>query len=161
MPALGRGELIRPFSLRSPQGDEVHTDEFHGRFNLVLVFAEELERPSLQALLQSYARVQEAFREQEAGVLFVLRRVASEGEPRAGDVSAVSVLIDREGETHELYDISDDPAVYVTDRWGEVYAVYPEPRSLPGPETVLKDLEFINHQCPECFPPEWPQQGAA
>ncbi|HSB75204.1 MAG TPA: hypothetical protein VLC12_06095, partial [Terriglobales bacterium] len=49
-------------------------------------------------------------------------------------------------------------AVYITDRFGQVFAAFRtglgEPA--PGVDDILGWLEFINRQCPECFPPEWP-----
>jgi hypothetical protein len=48
-------------------------------------------------------------------------------------------------------------ALYVTDPYGEVFAAW---RTLAGDasptaQEILDWLEFINRQCPECFPPEW------
>ena len=78
---------------------------------------------------------------------------------------SILVLHDR---THSAYLLSgalDEegkflPLVYLTDRFGEIVSSY----SLPGHimprnlDEVLGTLEFLNHQCPECEPPEWPRQ---
>lgn len=52
----------------------------------------------------------------------------------------------------------DEAAVYVTDRFGEVFAAYrtSDCQTLPTVADILKWLEFINAQCPECEVPEWP-----
>jgi len=52
----------------------------------------------------------------------------------------------------------DAAAVYVTDRFAEVFGAYrtSEGQPLPGIADILNWLEFINAQCPECEPPEWP-----
>lgn len=49
-------------------------------------------------------------------------------------------------------------AVYVTDRFGEIFAAYNagQASSLPSPAEILRWVEFINIQCPECGPLEWP-----
>jgi hypothetical protein len=49
-------------------------------------------------------------------------------------------------------------AVYITDRFGEVFAVFreSEKQAMPSVEEILGWLEFVNSQCPECSPPEWP-----
>jgi len=48
--------------------------------------------------------------------------------------------------------------VYITDQFGEVFAVYRtrEGQSLPNIADILNWLEFVNAQCPECEAPEWP-----
>ncbi|HEY7616958.1 MAG TPA: redoxin domain-containing protein [Terriglobales bacterium] len=51
-----------------------------------------------------------------------------------------------------------ETAIFVADRWGALYtgATAADADALPG-ETEIRDwLSFIEIQCPECFPPEWP-----
>jgi peroxiredoxin len=52
------------------------------------------------------------------------------------------------------------PAVYITDRFGEVFAAYRtgEGQPVPSADETLEWLRFINRQCPECFPSEWTAQ---
>ena len=49
-------------------------------------------------------------------------------------------------------------AIYITDRFGEVFAVYraAEGQTMPDAQEIVTWLAFINSQCPECSPPEWP-----
>jgi peroxiredoxin len=47
------------------------------------------------------------------------------------------------------------PAVFVTDRFREIYAAW-HGSELPRAQEVLDWLIFINIQCPECGWPEWP-----
>ena len=49
-------------------------------------------------------------------------------------------------------------AVYVTDRFGEVFGAYRtrDGQPLPRLADIVSLLEFIGIQCPECEPPEWP-----
>jgi len=46
----------------------------------------------------------------------------------------------------------------ITDRFGEVFAVYraAEGQAMPSVREIVEWLSFINSQCPECSPPEWP-----
>jgi len=73
------------------------------------------------------------------------------------------VLVDVDGNVHrsvgaEQWSEHMLSAVFVTDRFGEVFAAYKagQGRSLPGVEEILSWIEFINKQCPECGPLEWP-----
>ncbi|HEY7913708.1 MAG TPA: redoxin domain-containing protein [Blastocatellia bacterium] len=55
------------------------------------------------------------------------------------------------GEPHET-------AIFVADRWGELYtgATAADADALPGESEIRDWLSFIEIQCPECHPPEWP-----
>jgi len=48
--------------------------------------------------------------------------------------------------------------VFLTDRWGEVMFVCRTQRGDPVPDAagLLDWLRFVDQQCPECFPSEWP-----
>lgn len=49
-------------------------------------------------------------------------------------------------------------AVFVADRYGVLYtrATATDADELPGEGEIRDWLSFIEIQCPECFPPEWP-----
>jgi hypothetical protein len=44
-------------------------------------------------------------------------------------------------------------------RFGEVFAAFQgaDPASLPDAQEIIRSLDFINQQCEECSPPEWPE----
>jgi peroxiredoxin len=77
------------------------------------------------------------------------------------------VLSDRDGRVISYYFGGDErPAetwthaagVFVADRWGSLFAmkVADQGHALPGESEIREWLEFIEIQCEECFPPEWP-----
>jgi peroxiredoxin len=49
-------------------------------------------------------------------------------------------------------------AIFVADRWGSLYtkATATDADALPDEAEIREWLSFIEIQCPECFPPEWP-----
>ncbi len=53
---------------------------------------------------------------------------------------------------------SPETAVFVADRYGVLYtkATAADADELPGEREIRDWLSFIEIQCPECFPPEWP-----
>ena len=76
---------------------------------------------------------------------------------------AFPVLVDDGAHIHRNVGATDAegsaaPAVFVTDRFREIYAGYlPGPGSaLLGAKEILDWLVFINIQCPECGVSEWP-----
>jgi peroxiredoxin len=66
------------------------------------------------------------------------------------------VLADEDGRVHATLgamaeDGSTVPALYVADRFGEIYSAFRGEGGVPLPsgEEVLTWLRFIEHQCPE------------
>lgn len=73
------------------------------------------------------------------------------------------MLADEDGRIHHEVGASDQQgrsaaAIYVIDRYGEVFAIYrtSDGQDCPTSIEILKRLKFINSQCPECELPEWP-----
>jgi len=73
------------------------------------------------------------------------------------------LLVDENGRIHRSAGAADKSghpaiAIYITDRFGEVFAVYraAEGQTMPSAQEIIKWLTFINIQCPECGHPEWP-----
>lgn len=122
---LTRGALLRDIPARTSDGRDVRVSDFRGRRNVVLIFpAQDGCEEQALAAVQSLADDPE-LREQEAVVL-----TASTPEAR------------------EAFG-APDWALFITDRYGEIFYVARHPDPLPGAAEVLKWLEFINLQCPE------------
>lgn len=159
-----RGHLLRNFALLSAAGKQVQIADYRGRANLVLVLAGAQGcEPKLDLLSQLASRQSEIL-EQEAQVIAVLycTRVQAQAV-RSRAQLPFAVLADSAGMVHRALgglDGNGQPrlAVYVTDRYAEVFATWRTAQgdAAPRAEDILEWLEFINRQCPECFPPEWP-----
>lgn len=160
----GRGTLLRNFALLSAGGRQVQLADYRGRANLVVVLAGAQGSEPELALLAQLASRQAEILEQEAQVIAVLycaREQAQAIKSRAQ--LPFVVLADADGAAHRslgALDSNGSPrlAVYVTDRYAEVFAAWRTTQGdpAPSPQDILDWLEFINRQCPECFPPEWP-----
>jgi peroxiredoxin len=159
-----RGHLMRNFALLSAAGKQVQIADYRGRANLVLVLAGARgSEPDLELLTQLAAR-QSTVLEEEAQVIAVLycaREQAQAIQSRAQ--FPFVVLADSEGAVHRSLGALDSQgspclAVYVTDRYAEVFAAWRTLRgdAAPTAQDIVEWLEFVNEQCPECFPPEWP-----
>ena len=158
--AVGPGRLLPAFTLPilNRQG-AISSWDYKQRRNLVLLFATPLRECS--GLIERLSARYDAYRQLDCEILLIttdeeiaarafrvpfpilhdetaLVRRRMLGEDSAHDVKAVTAL--------------------VADRWGEVY------RRLefhPGdPEKAERELiswvEFVDIQCNECFPSEWP-----
>ena len=82
--------------------------------------------------------------------------------PGQRDHKGFPTLLDDGGHIHRSVGATDAagrpaPAVFVTDRFREIFAAYLPGRGvgLPGAKEILEWLVFVNIQCPECGVPEW------
>ena len=147
-----KGQLIRDFTLTSTLGQEISLSDYRGHSNLVLVFAGgSVDNPDLKVLAEIAADHN--------------RQCTLE---RAAQISQVAnlpfpLLVDEHGQIHRSAGAADKSAhpviaIYITDRFGEVFAVYraAQGETMPSAQEIIKWLTFINIQCPECGHPEWP-----
>lgn len=159
-----KGQLIRGFTLISTLGQPISLSDYRGRSNLVLVLAGgDSGNPDLEILTEiatNYAQ----FREEQAEVLAILQCDRERAVRIAHQTSLpFPLLVDEDGRIHRAtgaVDRSNHPAIatYVTDAFGEVFAVYrmADGQTMPSVQEIVKWLSFINMQCPECGHPEWP-----
>jgi peroxiredoxin len=159
-----KGQLIRDFSLPSTTGQQISLSDYRGSSNLVLVFAGGGDGIPDRKVLTQIAADSARFQEEQTQVLAILQL----GRGRADMIREQAklpfpVLVDEDGRIHRSAGAVDGQghpatAVYVTDRFGEVFAVYraAEGQAMPSGGEIVEWLSFINSQCPECGVPEWP-----
>ena len=160
-----KGQLIRDFTLTSTLGEPISLSDYRGRSNLVLVFAAGGEdgSPDLK-ILAEIAADHARFLDEQTQVLAILQ-CSKEKAARIKEQANLPfpLLVDEDGQTHRRAGAADNDghpatAIYITDRFGEVFAVYraAEGQTMPDSQEIVTWLAFINSQCPECSPPEWP-----
>jgi peroxiredoxin len=151
----GRGQSLPDFSLMSTDGERAQLSDFRNRRNIVLILA----GASGDELLDAIGRDHRKFLQEETEVIAVLR-------PNRGEAQALKqrkgweflVLVDPDGTVHCRLGGERSLAVYVADRFGEIFWACRtvEGHTRPTAKEILEWLQFINIQCPECFPSEWP-----
>lgn len=157
-----RGHLLRDFVLTSSEGEPTQISNYRGRGNLVVVLAGELEGGHLAEMARRHAE----FLEEEAKVVAIFQCPWKQAKLiKHRQELPFLVLADEDGRVYRsLGALTPEgklaPAVYVTDRFGEVFAACrtADGQRVPITDEVLEWLRFINRQCPECFPSEWPVQ---
>ncbi|MEJ2008097.1 MAG: redoxin domain-containing protein [Acidobacteriota bacterium] len=160
------GELLPDVGLVSAEGRQVRLSDYRGRLNLVVILAGGMDDENLLRLLGEAAGKHADITGEEAEVILILTKDRSGRTPLGVRVDwPFVVLMDSNGHAHRLFDTLDAdgtaiPAVFIADRFGEIYAEYSskERQQLPQINEVLQWLFFINSQCPECGAPEWPQE---
>lgn len=114
------GVILRDIPARTLDGRDVRISDFRGRRNIVLIF------PSSEL----------------TGLISAFTARASEL-----DAEETIVLLAPDS-ARELYD-APTSAIFITDRFGEIFFCARSPQPLPDVDAVLGWLEFINAQCPE------------
>jgi len=160
LPAKGR--RMRDFELRSANGQSIRISDYRGRSNLVLIFADGREQTT--ELLSQLATAYEQVKGEGAEILAIGRGSREQCATTKEHLRLpFPVLADEDGRIHGEVGALDEQgrataAVYITDKFGEVFGVYRtlESQVLPPVADLLNWLEFVNSQCPECEPPEWP-----
>lgn len=151
------GYRLRDFLLRSTAGAEVRLSDYRGRSNLILIFGAVSAQRS--ALIRDVAGIYQRIREEQAEVLLIVPAVFK--EPNGPLQPPFAVLVDSDRQTYDEYGLflNNDPisGIFISDRFGELAASYVASQTANATSaSILKWLEFINSQCPECEPPEWP-----
>ncbi len=156
-----KGHRLHDFELTSALGPVVRLSDYRGRSNLVLIFTD--DRTETRQLLVDMAGQYAQIKDEQAQVLAVLKSRQQASGAKQELQLPYPVLADDDGRAHRRAGAVDlqghnSAAVYVTDRFGEVFGVYRtrDGQSLPTVAEILDWLEFVNSQCPECEPPEWP-----
>ncbi len=160
LPAKGR--RLHDFELLGALGHTVRLSDYRGRANLVVIATD--ERPETAKLLSDAAGRYREIKNEEAEVLVLLHLTSDKAAAFKQTLNLpYPVLADPDGCLHRDLGATDSQghdsaAVYVTDRFGEVFGVYRTAggQRLPGIADVLDWLDFVNAQCPECESPEWP-----
>ncbi len=145
-------EMAPDFTLQSSTGRSYQLSSFRGRRNLVLLFLAGGNSQPQSLVAALHAHREELEQEEETQVLLLFRgnMVACEAL-RKRDHIAFTVLADEDGRVHERYRAGNSPALYLTDRYGEIYQARrtADGASLPDADDILASIRHINAACPE------------
>jgi peroxiredoxin len=160
---LKPGQIIPAFSLTAANRRErIGPWNYKQRRNLAIFFLHSAECQKCGGLLREMAANYGEYQRLETEALAIapdeiarLSRLAREFD------LPFPVLADDEGKVRDRYLKSagrPEAAVVVVDRWGAIFAcqVSGHEHDLPAEAGIREWLEFIELQCEECFPPEWP-----
>ena len=158
---LSKGLRIPDFTLKSTDDKSIQTSEYRGNANLVLIFLD--ARRETAELLSKIAAQYQAIVDEDAEALAIARSSEEGVRLKKEQKLTFPVLIDSDGNIHRSFGALDKQgqpaaALYITDRFGEIFAAHRtrEIAPLPDLSEIISTLEFVNIQCPECSPPEWP-----
>jgi peroxiredoxin len=159
-----KGQLIRDFTLTSTLGKQISLSDYRGRSNLVLVFGGDGDSIPDLKILAEIAADHARFQDEQTQVVAIMQCSQGKGAriKEQGNLP-FPLLVDEDGRIHRSAGAADNDghpaaAIYITDRFGEVFAAYrtADGQAMPDVHEIVTWLAFINSQCPECSPPEWP-----
>jgi peroxiredoxin len=166
---LSTGQLIPSFRLSAANREgQVGPWDYKQHRNLVLIFFRSAECQKCKQLLREIAEHYGDYEENEAKVLAISTEEIGCLRQLAQDLALpFPVLSDSDGKVMDLYlkhpeEVSEktvDVAIFVADRWGALFSTkrIEIDYEKPVEAEVREWLEFIELQCEECFPSEWPQ----
>ena len=159
-----KGRILPDFALPCAfSRRQIHASDFRGRANLVVIVDD--GRSETANLISDAAREYGEIKNQEGEVLVIVRRLqlTAAADQKSVKQLPCPVLVDEDRSVHRRLGAVDAQghdfaAIYITDRYGEVFGAYRKSagRAVPDITEILSWLEFINRLCPECEPPEWP-----
>ena len=147
-----KGVRVRDYALTDAAGDPISLSDFRGKRNLVLIFAGAPETG--EAVANQLSSFDQEFADKDALAIVILADEPAwvSGQPHilvASDIGAIA--------HKEIGGANASPkfvqGCYITDRFGEVCAALHE---IPPAGEMLRWLDYINSECPECEPSEWP-----
>lgn len=156
-----KGTVLRDVELTMADGTRCLLSSLRASTSLVVVFTAGRD---LHALLSDLESSKSALKEHNGRVLIVAKpRSAPDTQMKSpGDLFLWAT--DDSGRVHTALGATDGcqtpvPSIYITDRFGEVFAAFQNTDlgSLPSAHEIIGWLEFIEQQCEECSPPEWPE----
>jgi len=155
------GYRLRDFMLLSTAGAEVRLSDYRGRSNLILIFGTPAAQHS--ALISDVAGRYQRIREEQAEVFLIVPAVIEQSERPVQ--LPFPILVDLGRQLYTEYGLPPNSGpisgIFIADRFGELAASYVGSETANATSaSILKWLEFINSQCPECEPPEWPLEDS-
>lgn len=150
-PKLEVGSIIPFFELMSVEGRTVSIWDLRAKKNMVLVFLPAEDCPSCDDFLRSTALSYHRYETERADVLAIVRGTFEQAMSLRDRIRPpYPVLYDVTGAVTSRY-TDELPAVFVADKFGELYAEWIVGRGgfFPAQKEILDIVELINLECPE------------
>lgn len=154
----GSGRTLRSFTLPDADGRPVSLWSYHQRRNLVLFFHHGSTCADCRAVLRDLSASRAAFQDEEAIVLAVGPDPPALAKELATSLNpGFPLLCDPSKQVVAKQNLLM-PSLVVADRFGEIWAAWAggDAHLLPNGAEIARWLEFVELQCPECGPAEWP-----
>lgn len=166
---LSTGDLIPNFCLSAVnRNGQVGPWGYKQHRNLVLIFFRTVECLKCKQLLREISEHYAEYQEKEAEVLAISTDETDRLHQLAQDLALpFPLLSDSDRRVTNLYlkqmehggdRAAFEAAIFVADRWGAIFSTrsVEKAQDLPAEAEIREWLEFIELQCEECFPSEWP-----
>jgi peroxiredoxin len=152
MEKLKEHSLLPVFELESTEGEKFSPQQFKEKENLVVVLFD-TQCIDCVNFLKELADNYQDYKDEETEILAIGMGTMDELKKIKHDNHLpYPLLFDKDAHIIGTY-AESSPAVYVTDRFGEIrYASY---EHFPEQQDVLNQLGLVELECPECGVPTW------
>lgn len=153
LPAINRDTEITPWNYKQHR-------------SLAILFFHDVDCAACRELLLNLAQHYPTYRNHETEVLAIATSDRADPVPllqQFADQHAIPfpILWDQQKTVRQAYlgqvATPSPVGVFVCDRYGELYmqAAASDADQLPDEAEIRSWVEFVDMQCPECFPPSW------
>jgi hypothetical protein len=156
-----KGTVLRDLEITTADGTRRLLSSLRSTSNLVMILA---AGQDLSAFLAALLARKSALADNNGRVLVIATKPVRLAETVKWLNDFCLLAIDENCELHRALGATDSahipiPTIYITDRFGEVFAAFQTTgaASFPSIDEIIHWLEFIERQCEECSPPEWPE----
>ncbi|MDO8683137.1 MAG: redoxin domain-containing protein [Armatimonadota bacterium] len=156
-PKIQNHALVPQFDLPATRGKRARIWSYKGHQNLVIFFVTGVKDAEARTFLKDLASRYDDYLEHNCEILVVSQDNIETLESVASELGLPFPLVsDVDGSVTERYTESV-PAVFVVDRYGELYAQSEVDRvsDLADHERILAGLHLIEMECPECGVTTW------
>lgn len=159
--------MIPSFELNALNRDgSISPWNYKQRYSLVIVFVHDTTCNTCADLLLSLSQQYATYRNSDADVLAIATSQALATPDQLREFAShhaipFPILWDSLGQVSSAYlgesGERSPVGVFVCDRYGELYmqAIAADADQLPSELEIRSWAEFVDMQCPECFPPSW------
>ena len=151
-PKLSLRTMVPPFELPSAGGGTISIWDYKGLHHLMIAFLPGGDCPECIEFLRAVSDEYPQYEEENTVVLAAIRDTESRANALHDQLQPpFPVLYGETGVVSDRY-ASSLPAVFVADKFGELYAqwIVGPGGSFPSQKEILDVLDLINLECPEC-----------
>lgn len=162
---IKKGDIIPAFTLKNTKGDDISSDGFLRKKNLIILFFNRLSDSCCGEYLGILNDVYQELQNEDTEILAISQEKQDILEAFVKNKKIkFNILLDSEGKVINKFTYKDNAgnnicALFIMDKFQGLYKAYLHRPfgELPDKKEIIASIEFVEKQCPECGVSTWPQ----